>query len=170
MSRGADQHLIVGRVLDAFGVKGQIKVRAFTDPPQNLLSYENWILSTADSAERSFTVTAGKVQKNNVIVSLQDVSTRDEALALKGADVRVPYSLLPELPPGEYYWCELLELKVTDVDGTEYGVVKDIIETGANDVLVVNGDKTHLIPYINQVILEVDLEQGTMRVDWFEEF
>ena len=170
MADGKDRNIVVARVSDAFGVRGQVKIRLFTEEPKNLLEISNWILSTPGCGERSVEVIAVKLQNNHAIATLKGLTSRDEALELKGSDILIPFSSLPELPPGSYYWNELIGLNVTNIDGTVFGTVKEIIETGANDVLVIQGEKTRLIPYLDNVITEVDLKRGTIHVDWFEEF
>ena len=170
MASGKDRNIVVARITDAFGVRGQVKIRTFTEESQTLLEFKNWIVSGAKLGERSFEVVAAKIQNNHVIATFQGLTTREDALELKGCEILIPLSALPRLAPGNYYWNELIGLTVANADGTDLGTVKEIIETGANDVLVVHGEKTHLIPYLDSVIVEVDLDQGTMRVDWFEDF
>ena len=86
-------------------------------------------------------------------------------------NIAIRQEQLPELPQGEYYWSDLEGLKVVTTDGIELGVVSNLIETGANDVLVVKGDKERLIPYIRpDVVTELDIENGIIRVEWDPEF
>ena len=170
MASGKDRNIVVARITDAFGVRGQVKIRTFTEESQTLLEFKNWIVSGANLGERSFEVVAAKIQNNRIIATFQGLTTREDALELKGCEILIPLSALPRLAPGNYYWNELIGLTVANADGTDLGAVKEIIETGANDVLVIHGEKTHLIPYLDSVIVEVDLNQGTMRVDWFEDF
>ena len=157
------------RVADAYGVRGQIKVKSFTEKPQNLLNYTHWVLDHKAKGRESYSVTSSKLHGKFVTAKLEGVDTRDQALELKGTDILIPESDLPDLPEGEYYHFQLSGLDVVDKDGTSYGRVEDIMQTGANDVLVVKGSDTILIPYIPDVVLEVDLDAGTVRVDWFAE-
>ncbi len=170
MASGKDRNIVVARITDAFGVKGQVKIRTFTEDSQTLLGFTNWIVSGARFGERSFEVVTAKFQNSHIIATLGGLKTREEALELKGSEILIPLSALPQLPPGNFYWNELIGLTVENADGKDLGTVKEIIETGANDVLVVHGEKNHLVPYLDSVVLEVDLNQGTMRVDWFEDF
>ncbi|MDE0308229.1 MAG: ribosome maturation factor RimM [Acidiferrobacterales bacterium] len=170
MASGKDRNIVVARITDAFGVKGQVKIRSFTEDSQTLLEFSNWIVSNPKLGERSFEVVAAKFQSSHIIAALQGLDNREEALELKGSDILIPLSELPQLPPGTYYWNELIGLTVSNTDGKNFGTVMEIIATGANDVLVVNGHKKHLIPYLDSVIVDVDLDKGTMRVDWFEDF
>ena len=77
---------------------------------------------------------------------------------------------LPALETDEFYWSELIGLQVVDINGIEYGRIDQLMETGANDVLLVEGESTHLIPYISDVIREIDLTEGVVLVEWFENF
>ena len=156
--------------MDAFGVRGQLKVRAFTEEPENLFEYPRWILQYRGRRKQTFEVLSTHLQGNYIVATLNGLATRDEALELKGFDILVPYSSLPSLPAGTYYWNDLVGLTVTNVDGMNFGKIVEIIETGANDILKVRGEKDHLIPYLDSVIKEVDLNLGTMRVDWFEDY
>jgi 16S rRNA processing protein RimM len=157
-------------VLDAFGIKGQVKLKTFTEQPENLLNYSDWILEVSGQTESSFRVSSSQLHGKFIVAVLEGIATRDEALALKGADVRLPISALPNLGTGEYYWFELIGLQAVDVNGAIYGTVEEMMETGANDVLVVHGETTHLIPYTPSVIREVSLQDGKITVDWFTDY
>ena len=170
MSDAKDRDIVIARVLDAFGVKGQLKVRTFTEDPQNILEFTTWKLSGSGCTGRVFEVVAQKLQNQNVIATLKGLETREEALELKGFNISIAFSALAELSPDEYYWNDLIGLSVSNVDGAEFGVVEEMMETGANDVLMVRGDKLRLIPYIASVIKDVDLDRGSILVDWFEDF
>lgn len=168
MSKTGKESVPFARVADAFGVRGQIKVQSFTEKPQNLLSYTRWVLDHGTNGQKEFSVTSGQLHGKYLTVKLDGVDTRDQALELKGSDILISESNLPELPEGDYYHFQLSGLEVIDVDGTNYGRVEEVMQTGANDVLVVKGSDTHLVPYIPEVVLEVDLNAGKIRVDWFE--
>lgn len=155
---------------DAFGVQGQVKIRPFTERPQNLLEYSNWTIESRSGEELPYAVNAGQLHGKFVIAQLDGVNTRDEALQLKGRDIRIPVEDLPLLPEGEFYHFQLIGLVVRDVRGHTYGHVDDVMQTGANDVLVVKGDSTSLIPYITDVITEVDLDTRMIQVRWYPDF
>ena len=99
-------------------------------------------------------------------MKLEGVEDRDEALRFKGAFIKVDSSSFPDLEPGEYYWSQLIGLKVTTTANGAVGTVIDMMATGANDVLVVSNGNQHLIPYTAEVVVETDIESGTMLVDW----
>jgi 16S rRNA processing protein RimM len=120
---------------------------------------------------QEFAVEASRVQSNGIVVRLEGCRDRESAVALRHAMVAVPRSALPEPEAGEYYWHALIGLTVMTTDGVELGHVDHLFETGANDVLVVQGDRERLIPWIqDQVVQRIDLTDGRMIVDWDPSF
>ncbi len=164
------ESILVARVVDAFGVKGQIKLHSFTEKSSNLLNYQDWILDIPEKGRHPYTVETSKMHGRFLVASLTGVDDRDKALNLKGAEVYVSKESLPKLDADEYYWSELIGLKVVNIDGTEYGYIDQIMETGANEVLVVVGESTKLIPFISDAIHSVDLIGSVVCVEWFENF
>ena len=165
-NRKLNNSVIVGRVADAFGVRGHVKVRSFTDPPENLLEFQRWELSKKSGESQLYSVLSSQVHGKFVTAKLDGVDTRDQALELKGSDIQIPIEDFPNLPEGDYYHFQLLGLKAIDINGTVYGQVDRVMQTGANDVLVVEGENSCLIPYIPDVVKTVDLEKGVIRVEW----
>jgi 16S rRNA processing protein RimM len=109
----------------------------------------------------------GKPHGKSVIAKLADTDDRDDALALAGTDIAVSREDLPQTGEGEYYWTDLQGMRVVQANGRPLGKVSYLMATGANDVMVVNGDRERLIPFvIDEVILDVDLAGGVIRVDW----
>ena len=170
MAKPSNESILVARIVDAFGVKGQIKIQSFTEKSRNLLDFQDWILDVPSQGVHRYTVEKNQLHGRFLVASLQGVTGRDQALKLKGAKVYVYSDALPALESDEYYWSELIGLQVVDINGTEYGCVDHLMETGANDVLFVAGENTHLIPYVSDVIREVNLAEGIIHVDWFESF
>ncbi len=153
-----------------YGVRGWIKVYSWTEPREAIVNYSPWQVKLA-GGWREMRVAEGRRQGKGVVVRLEGCDDRDMAATLMGADIAVFRSRLPETAAGEYYWTDLVGLKVVTLDGTELGVVKSLMETGANDVLVIRGERERLIPcLIGDVVVEVDLEHRLMRVDWDPEF
>ncbi|MDD3450013.1 MAG: ribosome maturation factor RimM [Gammaproteobacteria bacterium] len=170
MGGDATDLLVMGRVSGVFGVRGWVKVWSYSDPRENLLEYPVWRLRLA-GGWRPVRVLEGRAHGKALVARLEGCGDREAARALIGADIAVRREELPLLPPGEYYWGELEGLRVETLEGRALGVVDHLIETGANDVLVVRGERERLIPYLpGEVVREVDLEQGTLRVDWDPEF
>jgi 16S rRNA processing protein RimM len=113
----------------------------------------------------------GHQQGKGVVARLAECDNRDQAYALMGSEIAVRRDQLPATAPGEYYWSELQGLDVVNTDGESLGTVDHLLETGANDVLVVKGDRERLIPFVmDEVVIAVDREQGRIRVDWDKDF
>ena len=170
-TEGDERFVTLGRISGAHGIQGWVKVRSDTSPRDNIVNYSPWYLLRNGQREK-WKVKAGRLQGKGVVAKLQDCNDRDLAESLIGADITVPRSMLPEITEvGEYYWADLVGLKVLTVDGVDLGRIDRLFETGSNDVIVVQGDRERLVPYIwEQVVRDVDLEAGIMRVDWDPEF
>jgi 16S rRNA processing protein RimM len=171
LETGPEQRIVVlGRLSGLYGVQGWLKVHSDTEPREGITSYPRWWVKQ-QGRWKSMRVEQGRRHGKAVVVKLEGIDDRDAAAKLLNAEVAVDRDTLPETEPGEYYWTDLEGLSVVCLDGTELGRVDHLIETGANDVLVVQGDRQRLIPYIpEQVIREIDLERRLMVVDWDPEF
>jgi 16S rRNA processing protein RimM len=121
---------------------------------------------------RPWTVEAGRLQGKGLVVKLRGCDDRAEAAKLLGADIAVwRNQLADDLAPGQYYWADLEGLRVVTQSGVELGRLDHLFATGANDVMVVRGERERLVPYLpEQVVKEVDLRTGVMRVEWDPEF
>lgn len=162
--------IIVGAIAGAYGVKGWVKVKSYTDPPVNILSYSPWLLGEGDDL-RIVKVADGRLQGKALVARLEGIDDRDQAEALTRSAIRVDRSNFADLEEGEYYWNDLVGLKVINLQGVGMGVVTGLMSTGANDVLVVLGDRERLIPFVRgQYVKDISLERGEMRVDWDPEF
>jgi 16S rRNA processing protein RimM len=161
----------LGRVSGAHGVKGWIQVFSDTSPRENIVQYSPWYLVRGTQRETR-EVDAGRRQGKAVVAKLAGCDDRDAAEALSGLEIAVPRDQLPATTvPGEFYWADLVGLRVETIDGVELGRIAQLFETGANDVIVVEGERERLVPYIwPQVVREVDLDDGVMRVDWDPDF
>jgi 16S rRNA processing protein RimM len=161
---------MAGEVAGAFGVLGWIKVKSFTDPPLNIVKYVPWTLEFADRVIE-VNVVEGRSQGHFVVARVEGVNDRDKASALKGGRISVPRSCFPRAPAGSYYWVDLLGLDVLTESGFSLGKVVGLMETGANDVLQVKGERERLIPFvIGQFVKNVDIDKGFIVVDWDPEF
>jgi 16S rRNA processing protein RimM len=166
----ARKDINVGRISGVFGVKGWLKVFSFTDPRENILSYSPWLLKKGGEIKQ-LDVIDGALHGKAVIAQLDDIIDRDQAAGFVGWDIFITHNQLPETTEGEYYWSDLVGLKVETVEGVQLGVVDSLLETGANDVLVVQGERERAIPFLQgETIINIDLDAGTMIVDWDPEF
>lgn len=155
----------MGRISAPFGVKGWVKVQPDTAETGNLLAYKTWWVGR-DGEWRETAVAEARVQGRAVVARLEGCDGRDAAAGLRGRSVAVPREALPRTKGGEYYWSDLISLAVVNGEARELGRITGILQTGANDVLVVAGERERLIPFIAQVIRDVDLASGVVRVDW----
>lgn len=171
MSLSAQQYIVVGEISGVFGIKGWVKVYSFTEPRENILNYSPWILRKGSDL-KTLEVLDGSLQGKAVVASLSGITDRDIAASLGGYEIVIDAGMLPEPEEGEYYWRDLIGLKVETEQGVTLGLVDYLLETGANDVLVVkDGEKERLIPFLQgQFVKKIDLESGLMIVDWDPEF
>ncbi|NOT11429.1 MAG: ribosome maturation factor RimM [Methylococcaceae bacterium] len=164
------QQVTVGKVSGTFGIKGWVKVFSYTDPRENILNYSPWLLKKGIES-KTLEVLSGKLQGKSIVAQLDGIADRDQAIALLGWDVLILKDQLPATRSGEYYWSDLIGLQVETLQGVTLGVVDSLLETGANDVLIVHGERERAIPFIQgQTVLEIDLQQGKIKVDWDPEF
>lgn len=177
----AESNLVnVGRITAVYGVKGWVKVHSYTDPQENLFEYHPWFLKTKHGVKK-IEVDDARPHGDAFVAHIVGIDDRDLAAQYTAADIAIERELLPDLEAGEYYWSQLEGLVVfTQFEGggrQRLGVISKIMETGANDVLVVAADaesidkRERLIPYVpEQFVLSVDLEAGEILVDWDPEF
>lgn len=166
----ADRLLTVGRIVGVHGVGGWVKIESFTEPRLRIFAYRPWRLKQAES-EIEIESAQGHEQGKGMVAKLPGCDDREAAVAVVGAEIRIPRSALPKPKRGEFYWADLEGLEVVTVDGASLGKVSHLFATGANDVLVVRGERERLIPYVTgQFVKKVDLDGGRITVDWDVDF
>ena len=175
----AEETVVLGKVTSAFGVKGWIKVFSYTQPRLNILNYRPWLLKR-DGKWQQVELIEGRQQGKTVAARLKGVNNRDEAEALSGTEIAVTSDQLPQLGEDEFYWRDLEGLRVVNTEQIDLGKVSHLIETGSNDVLVVNqviekegggkGKKERLIPYTPDAVVKVDKEAQQIIVEWDADF
>jgi len=164
------QQINVGKISGVFGVKGWVKVFSFTDNKENILNYSPWLLKK-DSETRLIKVIDGKLQGKAVVAQLEAVNDRDQAASLMGWDIFITPDQLPKAAKDEYYWSDLIGLSVETSLGVQLGVIESLMETGANDVVIIKGDRERVIPFLQgQTIISIDLDNTRMIVDWDPDF
>jgi 16S rRNA processing protein RimM len=160
----SDRVVELGKVTGVHGVRGWIRVSSFTEPGSNLFMYPDWMLSSGEGWRPVQLEDSGQSGRH-LIAKLAGIDDRDAAAGLAGSLIGVRRSGLAPLAPGEYYWTDLEGLAVVSASGHRFGQVKRLIATGANDVLVLDGER--MIPFVaGQIIVSVDLEAGEIVVDW----
>ena len=161
--------VIIGKIISAYGIKGWVKIRPFTETAKNFIRYKKQFLSRNQKDWNSVEIKEIKIQGEDVIADIGLID-RNQSIMHKGYFLAIKRDQLPKLKENEFYWDDLIGLNVIDLDYSDLGKVIDLIETGANDVLVVSGEKERLIPYIPQVIKKVDIQKKLIEVDWGKEF
>jgi len=158
--------VVLGRISGVFGIQGWLKVYSYTSPRENIFKYTTWQLSDNDDW-RSFEVCSHRRQGSGLVASLDGICDRDKAIDWVGSDIAVERAELPRSAAGEYYWADLIGLEVINQQGIVLGTVVRLLDTGAHDVVVVDGVRERLIPYVKgRYIVDVDLECGRLVVDW----
>lgn len=165
------RRILIGRIHGAFGVRGELKLESFTDPQGNLVRYQPWLLRDLQGREREVTGAKARPGGRGLVGTIPGIEDRDAAEALHGAELYVLRSALPPPRDGEFYWIDLEGMKVANLEGIEFGSVSHVFSNGANDVLVVRGDRERMIPWLRpDYVRELDFESGRILVDWDAEF
>ncbi len=161
--------VVMGRIVAPYGIKGWVKVQPFTQQQRGLLDYPVWQVGRED-AWLARPVEVAKVHGTTVVAKLEGIADREQAAALQGQRIAISRDDFPAPAVGEFYWADLIGLKVVNVAGVTLGNVARVFETGANDVLVVEdkaaNERERLLPFIEPVVRQIDLVGGTMIVDW----
>lgn len=162
--------VVVGRFGRVHGIQGYISVISFTEPRDNLLDYRHWHIDKKNQWQ-PITIQQPLCQAKAILVRVDGYADRETVAQLTNCDIAVPRDELPALAPNEYYWHELIGMQVIDTAQKTLGTVSEIMATGSNDVLVVVGDKRHLIPYLlDTVVLNIDDVKQQITVDWDPDF
>ena len=167
----------VGRIADAWGIKGWFKVLPYSAAPEALFSSKRWYLQPAERGARTFTGTLklaireAKEHSDTVVASAHEVDDRSAAEALKGARIFIPRSSFPTAAEDEFYWVDLLGLDVVNREGVVLGQVQDLLSTGPQTVLVLSSVQDgkpleRMIPFVSQFVDGVDLPSRRITVDW----
>lgn len=159
----------MGRIAAPFGVAGWLRIQTYTAGVASLLSYRVWWIG-GGTEWREHEVEKARVRGRTLLAKLTGCEDRDAAARLRGAAVAVPREALPQTAANEWYWADLIGLRVANIAGEELGRVVRILQTGSNDVLVVDDERERLIPFIEEVVRDVDLAGGVIRVDWSADY
>ena len=151
----------MGRVAGAYGVRGWVKVTPGGGVLETLAGLRQWWIGG-----RAYAVAEAKAHGATVVAKLEGLETRGEAQRLKGEEVSVRRDSLPQPGEGHYYLDDLVGLEVVNEQGVRLGIVKQLFSNGAQDVVEVTGERTHLMPWIPSVVKQVDLPGGRITVEW----
>lgn len=175
-----DDLLVVGKITGCFGIKGWVKVHSYTDPPENLFSFGSWQVKRRGESQ-AIEFDSSRAHGKGQVAHIAGVDDRTLAESFKGLEIWAPEDALPALEEGEYYWRQLQGLQVWCLDSSTgsservlLGTVDHLIETGANDVLVVKAcegsvdQRERLVPYLpGHTVTGIDLDAAVMEIDWF---
>lgn len=164
------QLITIGKITAVFGIKGWLKVFSYTEPKENILRYKQLQLVKQGESKMA-EIIGGQLHGKNALLQFLGVNDRDQAQLLVGSELAICRDELPPAEENEYYWADLIGLSVENMDGVPFGKVVDLLATGANDVLLVEGDKERAVPFLQgQTVRAIDLASGKMVVDWDPDF
>jgi len=167
----SERRILLGRVVGAFGVRGEIKLESWTEPRSAIFHYQPWILRTPAGVETELTGARGRDTGKHLVATFPGVDDRTVVEAMRGTEVYVPRSALPPPKSDEFYWVDLEGMDVVTTTGQSFGIVSHLFSTGANDVLVTRGDRERMIPWVRpDFVTEVDFDAGRITVDWDPDF
>jgi 16S rRNA processing protein RimM len=176
MARTRDAIVVLGEVVGPYGVRGWIRVRSHAEAPETLLGHANWWLKSKRGPDwRVYARTAGRMHSGALLAELGGIATREAALALKGHEIGVPRSALPEPAAEEIYWEDLTGFAVVNRGGVLLGAVCGMTEHGAHPLLRVARPPgcpgpERLIPFVPAIVGGVDMVEGRIEVDWGEDY
>jgi len=173
MSQSTD-YVLLGNVSGIHGLKGWLKIFSHTSPRLKITGYSQWFLKKQSEDWKAYKVLNGREQGKNIIAQLEGISERNQVEALIGSEIAVLAEQLEALSDGEYYWKDLIGVEVKTTEGVTLGRLDWIFNSGSNDVLVVKSDgadrKERMLPFLDEVVISINLEQSLMIVDWDAEF
>jgi 16S rRNA processing protein RimM len=162
--------VVLGRIAGPFGVRGWVKVKSYTEPAEGILGYRDWHVSVPGSGPRRLSPVEGRRHGELVVARLAGIDDRDAAAALVHCEISVPRGDLPPTGERQYYLADLEGLEVLTIDGQVLGRLDHFVETGANPVMVVKGERERWLPLVPSCLKEVDLAAGRIVVDWDPDF
>jgi 16S rRNA processing protein RimM len=157
--------VVMGRITVPFGIKGWVKVHPYTETPDSLLAYSKWWIGD-ESGWQELAVEKSEVHHESVAAKLAGCNDREAAALYRGRQIAIAREAFPAAGENEFYWADLIGLSVVNEQDEDFGKVSEVFKTGANDVLVVDGDRQRLIPFLESVVKTVDLQGRVIRVDW----
>ena len=150
---------------------GEIKLESWTEPRSAIFRYQPWIVRSPSGVETTIEGVRGRDSGKHLVARFPGVEDRDTVEAMRGTEIYVARSALPPPKPDEYYWVDLEGLDVKTTEGVALGQVSHLFSTGANDVVVVRGDRERMIPFVQpDFVKSVDFEANLVVVDWDPEF
>ncbi|MCH9755657.1 MAG: ribosome maturation factor RimM [Gammaproteobacteria bacterium] len=164
--------VVVGKFGRPQGIKGLVRITSFTEPRDNILQYPDWSIQMPGAVWQRVTRLEERITPQHILAQIEGYTSREAVSALTNIEIAVPKETLPALNAGEYYWHELIGMRVIHNNGTTLGMVDSVLETGSNDVLVVvDNKKRRLIPYLlDDVIQKINKDSREITVCWDVDF
>jgi len=160
------KRVAMGYIKGVFGIKGWLKIAANTEYTDSLLDYPEWQLCK-DGKTLNVVLEAGKIVNGELQVKFEGIDDRDQAFALRGYTIEIPREAFAPTEEDEYYWADLVGMTVINKENIVLGKVSNLMETGANDVLMIKGEHGQiLIPFVSNYIESVDTDSKTIIADW----
>lgn len=170
-NENSGRRILLGRVVGAFGVRGEIKLESWTEPRSAIFKYQPWILRAPNGVDTELTGARGRDTGKHLVATFPGIDDRNVVEEMLGTEISVPRSALPPPRPDEFYWVDLEGMDVVTVDGVALGTVSHLFSTGSNDVLVVRGDRERMIPWVRpEYVCTVDFDASRITVDWDPDF
>ena len=163
-----DKKIYLGKITGVHGIKGWLKIQSFSSPPENILNYPSWIINN-QGEEDFYSIEQGRKQNKKIVVKLENIDDRNTAESLINSKILILRSDLPKLSNENYYWSDLVGLSVLNSEEKVIGKIESLIETGANDVMVIITSKGErvLIPFVmHEIIKEVNVDLNYIKIDW----
>lgn len=158
--------VLIGKVVATHGIKGQLRIAPYSGDAYSILLQRSIILKGTNGESGCYEVADSSIHGKKVLITLKSFNNINQVEHLVGREIYVKREQLPVLPEGEYYWCDLIGLKVRTTHGEYLGELSDILATGSNDVYMVRtGDKEYLIPAVEDIVTDINIIEGTMTVD-----
>lgn len=159
--------VVIGKLAGVYGTRGWFRLVSFTQPREVIFTHQNWLIQQHGQWQKML-LSQGRVHGKGLIVAIECIVDRDQAMGFVGSEVAVRRGQLPATKQGEFYCCDLINMQIINRDNVLIGVVSDIMGGSANDVLVArSAERQYLIPYVPGLYIDdVDVEQGVIRVDW----
>lgn len=169
----ASEQIVVGSIGAPYGVKGWVKINSFTERPEDIFDYVPWLLGN----NQNVTVEQWRTHNNGLVAKIEGCDSRDDAEVIKNAQITISESQLPPIDDG-FYWKDLIGMRVKTQKGYDLGVISQMFNTGANDVMTIKansndafGQKERLLPFVfDQVVIDVDQDQRVITVEWDPDF
>jgi 16S rRNA processing protein RimM len=165
-----DNRVVLGRITGPFGIRGWVKIASYTEPPEQILAFPVWRAERPGGGHRELRHLEGRRHGKGLVARLEGIDNRDQAMALARLELWIERRELPALRDGEYYQADLVGLEVVNLEGCVLGRVDHFLETGANTVMVVIGEREHWLPMVPRHVPKIDLAGGRVTVDWDPDF